>query len=58
MPKLYPEDQQKVDQFLRSNVNSSERKPFKPLLLLLIIFGVLGVLTLISYVVALRHGIV
>lgn len=58
MPELYPEDQKKVDEFLRSNVNDVERRPFKPLRLLAIIFGVLGLLTLVSYLVALSHGVV
>lgn len=58
MPELYPEDQEKVDHFLRSSINSVERKDFKLLGLLLIIFFVLGVLTGVSYIVAARHGII
>lgn len=58
MPELYPEDQKKVDEFLRSNVNDVERKPFKPLRLLAIIFAVLVLLTFISYLVARSHGLV
>lgn len=58
MPELYPEDQKKVDEFLRSNVNDVERKPFRPLRLLAIIFGILGLLTFVSYLVALSHGVV
>lgn len=58
MPELYPEDQKKVDEFLRSNVNDVERQPFRPLRLLAIIFGILGLLTLVSYLVALSHGVV
>lgn len=58
MPELYPEDQKKVDEYLRSNVNDVERKPFRPLRLLAIIFGVLALLTFVSYLVALSHGVV
>ncbi|MFL0810456.1 MAG: DUF3094 family protein [Agarilytica sp.] len=58
MPKLYPHDQNNVDEFINSNVNDVDRKPFRPLLLLGIIFVVLGLLTLASYLVALSHGIV
>lgn len=58
MPELYPEDQAKVDQYLKSNVNDVERKPFRPMLLLAIIFLVLGGLTLASYLIALSHGVV
>ena len=58
MPELYPEDQKKVDEFLHSNVNDVERKPFKPLRLLAIIFAVLGLLTFVSYLIALSQGVV
>lgn len=58
MPELYPDDQKKVDEYLESNVNSVKREPFRPMLLLGIIFVVLGLLTLVSYLVALSHGIV
>lgn len=58
MPELYPEDQRKVDEFISSNVNDVERKPFKPLKLLAIIVAVLGVVTLVSYVVAVTHGVI
>ncbi len=58
MSELYPEDQKNVDEYLQNNVNSVKREPFRPWLLLGIIFGVLILLTVISYVVALSHGIV
>ncbi|WP_372748726.1 DUF3094 family protein, partial [Litorivivens sp.] len=28
--KLYPEDQQRVDEYLKSGYNDTPRKPFKP----------------------------
>ena len=41
--RLYPEDQAKVDEFIKRGVNSVERKPFRPMrLLLLLIVVVLG----------------
>ena len=35
--KLYPEDQARVDEYLKSGYNNVERKPFRPLRLLLIL---------------------
>lgn len=58
MPELYPEDQKKVDAFLASNVNDTERKAFKPLRLLLVIVVALVLLTAISYWVASSTGVV
>jgi len=58
MPELYPEDQKKVDAYLSSNIHSVERKRFKPLRLLAVIFVVLGLLTLVSYLIAINHGVV
>ncbi len=58
MPDLYPDDQKKVDEYISSNVNSVERKPFNPWLLLLVIFTILGALTLVSYLVAKTHEVV
>ena len=58
MPKLYDEDQKKVDDFIKSNVNDVERQPFKLTRLLMIIFLVLGLLTGVSYLVAMSHGYV
>ncbi len=33
--RLYPEDQEKVDEFVSRGINSVERKPFRPLRLIL-----------------------
>ncbi|WP_422462380.1 DUF3094 family protein [Endozoicomonas sp. ALB115] len=53
--RLYPEDQQRVDQYLKEGVNEVERSPFKPLRLmawLTIVIVVLGVLSrIIGYLV-------
>lgn len=59
MPKLYPKDQDKVNQYLaRENQGEGERKAFNPGLLLLLVICVLGVLTAVSYWVAIDHGVV
>ncbi|WBA80677.1 DUF3094 family protein [Endozoicomonas sp. GU-1] len=53
--RLYPEDQQRVDQYLKEGVNEVERSPFKPLRLmawLTVVIVVLGVLSrIIGYLV-------
>lgn len=58
MPELYPEDQQRVNAYLNSNVNDVPRGPFRIWRLLLVIAAVLGALTLVSYWVAVNHGVV
>ena len=58
MPDLYPEDQKKVDAFVRSNVNGVERKPFRPWLLLLCLFVILAAFTGLAFIVASGHGVV
>ena len=47
-PQLYPEDQARVDAFLKRGVNSVERKPFRPFLLLGILVFVVTCLSLLS----------
>lgn len=46
--RLYPEDQARVDEFLRTGVNSVERKPFRPLILLAVVFIAVTGLSLLS----------
>jgi hypothetical protein len=46
--ELTPEDQARVDEFLRKGVNSVERKPFRPLILLVILIAIVGSLSLFS----------
>ena len=38
--RLHPEDQARVDEFIRRGVNSVERKPFRPMRLLLILMEI------------------
>ena len=54
MPKLYPEDQAKVNQYLKEQ--GEERPEFKPGILLIIVLAVLALLTLASYLIAAQHG--
>ncbi|WP_020581643.1 DUF3094 family protein [Endozoicomonas elysicola] len=53
--RLYPEDQERVNQYLKEGVNEAERPPFKPLRLmawLAAVIVLLGVLSrLIGYFV-------
>jgi len=56
-PALYPEDQQKVDEFLKRGVNSVERKPFRPLLLMFVLFVVVSALSVVSTLIARLEGV-
>lgn len=58
MPKLYPEDQQKVDRYLSASIHQVERKPFRPLLLLGVVMASMGVLTLVAWLIAKFHGVI
>ena len=55
LKRLYPEDQERVDQYLKEGVNEVERSPFRPLRLmawLTVVIVVLGVLSrFIGYLV-------
>ena len=55
--KLRPEDQARVDAFLKRGVNSVERKPFKPLRLMLLLIAVVMALSLFSQWLAHRAGV-
>lgn len=56
-PRLLPEDQERVDGFLKRGVNSVERKPFKPLLLLIMLIVVVVGLSLFSQWLARSAGV-
>lgn len=51
--RLYPEDQAKVDEFLRTGYNDVERKPFRPLYMMLLLtavtFGLSGLAIWITH---------
>lgn len=57
-PRLYPEDQARVDAVTRRGVNSVERKPFRVWILLGVILVVLTILSGISFVIARLEGVV
>ncbi|WP_205422704.1 DUF3094 family protein [Seongchinamella sediminis] len=54
---LYPEDQEKVDAFLKRGVNSVERKPFRPGRLLIMLVVVVMGLSIFSQWLARWAGI-
>ena len=56
-PRLYPEDQERVDAFLKRGVNSVERKPFRPLYLMIMLILVVGGLSLFSQLLARLAGV-
>lgn len=55
--KLYPEDQARVDAFLRQGYNETERKPFRPLKLLLVLAIMVSTLTATSLILAWVAGV-
>lgn len=56
-PRLKPEDQEKVDEFVKRGVNSVERKPFKPIRLLILLMVVVAAFSLFSQVLARWAGV-
>ena len=55
--RLYPQDQQKVDEFVNRGVNSVERKPFRPIRLLLLLIVVVVGLSILSQFLARWAGV-
>lgn len=55
--RLYPEDQAKVDEFIKQGINSVERKPFRPLRLLVILIAIVMGLSLFSQLLARWSGV-
>jgi hypothetical protein len=55
--RLYPEDQARVDEFIKRGVNSVERKPFRPLRLLILLILIVTGLSILSQLVAQWAGI-
>lgn len=56
-PRLYPEDQARVDEFITRGVNSVERKPFRPFRLLLLLIVVVMGLSFFSQLLARWSGV-
>jgi len=55
--ELRPEDQARVDAFLKRGVNSVERKPFRPLYLMIMLIVVVGALSVFSQWLAHQAGV-
>jgi CheY-like chemotaxis protein len=55
--KLYPEDQERVNQYLNAGYNDVERKPFRPLKLLFILLIVVSFFTGLSLMLAHLSGV-
>ena len=55
--RLHPEDQARVDGFIKRGVNSVERKPFRPLRLLLILIAIVLGLSIFSQFLARWAGV-
>lgn len=56
--RLSAEDQARVDRFLSTGVNQTERKPFRIWRLFAMLWAVLAVLSLFSYWLAQGHGVI
>jgi hypothetical protein len=55
--KLYPEDQARVDEHVRTGYNDVERKPFKPLRMMLMLTIVVTAFSAVSVLIAHFAGI-
>ena len=55
--KLYPEDQARVDAFLRRGYNETDRKPFRPLKLLFVLLIAVSCLSVTSLLLAWYAGV-
>ena len=55
--RLYPEDQEKVDEFVSRGINSVERKPFRPLRLIIMLIVVVVGLSIFSQFLARWAGV-
>lgn len=55
--KLFPEDQARVDEYLRTGYNDIERKPFRPLYMVILLLTVTVSFSLLSIWIAHRAGI-
>jgi membrane protein YdbS with pleckstrin-like domain len=55
MPKLYPEDQARVDQVLSEGIYKVERKPFRFWGLMAILISMLVLITVIGYLLGVYY---
>ena len=54
---LYPEDQKKVDEFVKRGINAVQRKPFRPLRLMIMLIVVVTALSILSQFLARWAGV-
>ncbi len=55
--RLKPEDQARVDAFIKTGVNSVERKPFRPVMMIVLLIAVVTGFSLLSQGIAIWAGI-
>ena len=56
-PRLYPEDQARVDHYLHSGYNDVERKPFRPFRLLAILLVLVSAFSGLALMVSRIAGV-
>ena len=56
-PVLSEEDQARVDRFISTGVNATEKKPFRPILLILLWIVVVTGVSLLSQILARMAGV-
>ena len=56
-PILSEEDQARVDHFIRTGVNATEKKPFRPILLVVLLITVVTGFSLLSQILARMAGV-
>jgi len=56
-PVLSEEDQARVDHFIRTGVNATEKKPFRPILLVVLLISVVTGFSLLSQILARMAGV-
>jgi hypothetical protein len=56
-PVLSEEDQARVDHFIRTGVNSTEKRPFRPIFLVVLLIAVVTGFSLLSQVLARMAGV-
>lgn len=56
-PRLKPEDQARVEEFLSRGVNAVERKPFRPMRLLIGLMVLVTLFSLFSQLLARWYGV-
>lgn len=56
-PVLSPEDQARVDQFISTGVNATDKRPFRPILLVALLISVVTGFSLLSQLLARMAGV-